>query len=113
MSPTNAHLVVEVFKESGNELFKITDKELGYSNFISEEWKAICSLAGDELLLRKLKKNITWWFCDRGDYLLDVERQLKDEKIYKPVTFIKELMEDLTECSNMFNDLKRCGCLSE
>ena len=66
MIPTNAHLVVEVFKESGNELFKITDKELGYSNFISEEWKAICSLAGDELLLRKLKRIL------RGGFVTEV-----------------------------------------
>ena len=72
-------------------MFKIRDKELGYSNFTSEEWKAVYSLAGGELLLGKLIKNVTWWFSDRGDYLLEAEKQLKDEKIYKPVTFIEEL----------------------
>ena len=76
MSPTNGHLIVDVFKQSRNELFKIRDKELGYSNFTSEEWKAICSLAGDKLLLGKLIKNVTWWFFDRGDYLLEAEKQL-------------------------------------
>ena len=42
---------------------KITDKELGYSYFISEEWKTIQSLAENkQLLLRKLTKVPVWWF---------------------------------------------------
>ena len=45
---------------------------------------------------------------DRDDYLLEAERQLKDEKIYRYVTFNEKLIEDLTECSDkMFTDLRR------
>ena len=37
---------------------------------------------------------------DRDDYLLEAERQLKGEKIYRSVTFNEKLIEDLTEGSN-------------
>ena len=51
---------------------------------------------------------------DRNNYLLEAERQLKDEEIYRSVTFNEKLIEVLTEYSNkMLKDLKREGHLFE
>ena len=73
------------------------------------------SLADDkQIVIKKADKGSCVVVWDRDDYLLEAERQLKDEKIYRSVTFNEKLIEDFTECSNkMFKDLRRGGHLSE
>lgn len=39
---------------------------------------------------------------DRDDYILETERHLKDENIYRLFTFNKKLIVDLTECKGSF-----------
>ena len=97
-SPPKGHPAVENFlSKVENELFKITDKELGYSNFTSEEWKAMRSLPDDkQVVMKKADKSSCVVVWDGDDYLLEAERQLKDEEIYRSVTFNEKLIEDLT-----------------
>ena len=46
------------------------------------------SLADDkQIVVKKANKSSCVVVWDRDDYLLEAERQLKDEKIYKSVTF--------------------------
>lgn len=79
-SPPNSHPAVEMFKQSRNSVFKITDKELGYSNFISEKWKAVHSLADDKrMLLKKADKTSCVVVLNGDDYLPEAETQLKHE----------------------------------
>ena len=62
------------------QLFKITDKELGYSNFTSEKWKAAHSLADDkQILLKKADKASCVIVLNGDDYLPEAEKQLKHE----------------------------------
>ena len=115
-SPPKGHSAIELFlTKVENELFKITDKELGYFNFTSEEWKAMPSLPDDQqIVIKKADKGSCVVVWDRDDYLLEAERQLKDEKIYRSVTFNEKLIQDLTECSNkMFKDRRRGRHLPE
>ena len=73
------------------------------------------SLADDkQILTKKADKGSCVVVWDRDDYLLEAERQLKDEKIYRSITFNEKLIVDLTECSNKtFKNLRREGHLSE
>ena len=109
-SPPMGHPAVRTFlSKVENELFKIKNKELASSNFTSKEWKAIRALTDDnQIVIKKAYKGSCVVVWDRDDYLLEAERQLKDEKIYRYVTFNEKLIEDLTECSDkMFTDLRR------
>ena len=68
-----------------------------YSNFTSEEWKTMRFLAEDkQIVIKKAEKSSRVVVWDRDDYILETERQLKDEKIYRSVTFNEKLIEDLT-----------------
>ena len=88
LSGVHQRVILLFLSKGENELFKITDKELGYSNSTSEEWKAMRSLADDkQIVIKKADKGSCVVVWDRDDYLLEAERQLKDEKIYKSVTF--------------------------
>ena len=59
------------------------------------------SLADDkQIVIKKADKGSCVVVWDRDDYLLEAERQLKSEKIYRSVTFNEKLIEDLTEGSN-------------
>ena len=60
-SPPKGHPATEIFlSKVENGLFKITDKELGYSDFTSEDWKAMGSLAGEkQIVIKKADKG----FC--------------------------------------------------
>ena len=54
--------------------FRSTDKELGYSNFISEEWKGVWSLADDQkIVIEQGDKGSCVVVWDRVDYLLETE----------------------------------------
>ena len=98
-----------------NDLFKVVDKELWYSSFTSEEWKALRSLADDkQIVIKKADKGFCVVIWDRDDYLPEAERLLKDENVYRNVNFKEKLIEDLTEYSNkIFKDLRRGGYLTE
>ena len=59
------------------------------------------SLVDDKkIVIKKADKGSCVVVWDRDDYLLEAERQLKSEKIYRSVTFNEKLIEDLTEGSN-------------
>ena len=66
-----------------------------------------------QIVIKKADKGSCVVVWDRDDYLLEAERQSKDEKIDRSVTFNEKLIEDLTECNKMFKDLTRGGYLSE
>ena len=115
-SPPKGHPAIGIFlSKVENELFKITDKELAYSNFTSEEWKAMWALTDDkQIVIKKADKGSCVVVWDRDNYLLEAKRQLKDKKIYIYLTFNEKLIEDLTECSTkMFKDVRTGGHLSE
>ena len=88
-------------------MFKVVDKELGYSNFTSEEWKALRSLAHDkQIVIKKADKGSCVMIWDRDDYLAEAERQLKDENVYRNVNFNEKLIENLNEYSKkIFEDI--------
>ena len=68
-----------------------------YSNFTSEECKTMRFLAEDkQIVIKKAEKSSRVVVWDRDDYILETERQLKDEKIYRSVIFNEKLIEDLT-----------------
>ena len=73
--------------------FRCTDKELGYSNFISEEWRGKWSLADDQkIVIKQGDKGSCVVVWDRVDYLLETERKLNDEKACRSVTFNRKLI---------------------
>ena len=82
-NPPKGHPAIEIFlSKVENDLFKVVDKELGYSNFTSEEWKALRSLADDkQIVIKKADKGSCVVIWDRDDYLVEAERQLKDENV--------------------------------
>ena len=44
---------------------------------------------------------------DQNDYLMEAEKQLNNENVYKDVNFNEKLIQDLTETSNkIFRNLK-------
>ena len=49
-----------------------------------------------QVVMKKVDKSSCVVVWDRDDYLLEAERQLKDEEIYRSVTFNEKLIEDLT-----------------
>ena len=49
-----------------------------------------------QVVMKKADKSSCVVVLDRDDYLLEAERQLKDEEIYRSVTFNEKLIEDLT-----------------
>ena len=52
--PPNGHPALEIFlSKVEKDLFDICKKQQTYSNFNSEEWKAMRSLADDRNLVRK------------------------------------------------------------
>ena len=59
--------------------------------------KAMWSLVDDkQIIIKKPDKGSCVVVWDRDSYLLENERQLKDGKIYRSVTFNEKLIEDLT-----------------
>ena len=52
--------------------------------------------------------------CDRNDYLLEGDKQLKDKKVYRDVEYNVNILKDLAEASNeMFSGFKRRGFITE
>ena len=46
-----------------------------------------------QIVIKKVAKGSCVMVWDRNDYLLEAERQLKNEKIYRSVTFKQKLIE--------------------
>ena len=115
-NPPVGHPNVEVFlSQIEHELFQISNKSLPYSNLSKEEWEAIRSLADDRsIVIKKADKGscIVVWY--RYDYLLEPEKQLDDNSVYKDVSFNEKLLSDLVENSKkLFQGLKRKGSITE
>ena len=108
-SPKGHPAIKIFFSKVENDLFKVVDKELGYSNFTSEEWKALRSLPDDkQIVIKKADKGSCVAIWDRNHYLAEAERQLKDENIYRNVNVNEKLIEDLKEYNNKIcKDLRR------
>ena len=83
--PPTGHPNLEVFLSCvEHELFKDTETPLRYFNLTSEEWRAIRSLADDRnIVIKKADKGSVVVVWDRNDYVKEVEKQLKDSKVYK------------------------------
>ena len=111
-NPSKGHPNIEVFlSQIEHKLFQISDKCLPYSNLTKEEWLAVKSLADDRsIVIKKADKGYCIVAWDRGDYLLEAEKQLGDRSVYKDISFNEKLLIDLVESSNqIFHSLKRKG----
>ena len=93
-NPPKGYHNIEVFlSEIEHELFQIFDKCLPYSSLTKEEWLAVRSLADDRSIVIKKADKGSWivvW--DRGDYLLEAEKQLGDRSVYKDISFNEKLL---------------------
>ena len=66
------------------------------------------------IVIKKADKGSCIVVWDRYDYLLEAEKQLGDNSIYKDVSFNEKLLSDLVENSNkLFQVLKRKGSITE
>ena len=76
-----------------------------------EEWQAVRSLADDRsIVIKKADKGSRVVVWDRNDYLLEAERQLSDNKVYRDVNITENILSKLSETSNrMFSSLKKRG----
>ena len=104
--PPNGHPALEIFlSKVEKDLFDICKKQRTYSNFNSEEWKAMRSLADDRsLVIKKADKGSCVVVWGRNDYLTD----------FKDVNFNEKLIQDLTETSNkIFRNLKNGGFITD
>ena len=114
--PPNGHPALEIFlSKVGKDLFDSCKKQQTYSNFNSEEWKVMCSLADNRnLVIKKADKRSCVVVWDRNDYLMEAEKQLSDKGVYKKVKFNEKLIRGLTETrNNMFRNLKNGGFISD
>ena len=115
-SPPAGHWNLEIFlSQTEQELLRIPDENLAYSNLTKEDWQAIRSLADDRSIVIK---NVDKGFCivvwERDDYLSEAEKQLCDKAIYKDVSFNEKILGDLEGSSNkIFKSLERKGAISE
>ena len=104
------HPTIEVLlSEIEQEIFKEVQSRLGYSNLSKEEWKVVRSLANDpNIVIKKADEGSCVVIWDRGDYIMEAERQLNDKAVYQDVNFDKDLIPNLTGESNwVFDSLKQ------
>ena len=81
------------------ELFKVIETALNYSNLIKEEWQAIRSLADDRSIVIKNKgSSIHIW--DRANYLKEGNKQLSNKIVYKEAEFKEKMLTELVKISN-------------
>ena len=101
-SPPEGHLNLEVFlSQTEQELLRIPDKSLAYSNLTKEDWQAIRSLADNRsIVIKKAGKGFCVAVWERDGYLSEAEKQLCDKAIYKDVSFIEKILSDLVASSN-------------
>ena len=105
--PPQDHPNLEVFlSQIESDLFKATERPLGYSNLSKEEWDAIRSLADD--------RNVVIKRADKGSCVKEAEIQLCNQNIYKSVEFKGKILLELVEKRNhFFKSLKARGIISE
>ena len=114
--PANGHPALEIFlSKVERDLFDICKKQQTYSNFNSEEWKAMRSLADDrDLVTKKADKGSCVVVWDQNDYLMEAEKQMSHKNIYKEVKFNEKLIWNLTETSNkIFRNLTNEGFITD
>ena len=112
----DGHPNLEVFlRQIENELFKTEETPLGYSNLSKEEWEAIRTLADDHnIAIKKADKCSCVVIWDRNDYITEAESELKNELVYKKVSFKQDMLCELvTKSHGFFEDLRRIGCIRE
>ena len=110
------HPNIEVFiRQLEGETFTLIQKPLRYSNLSKEEWQEVRSLANDcNIVIKKADKGSCVVIWDHLDSTMEAEKQIRDETIYKDVTFTKNIIRNLTEKSTkIFENLKRRGFISE
>ena len=78
--PRQGHPNVEVYlSQVENELSRIVDEPIRYSNLSKEEWVVMRSFADDRsLVIKKADKGSCIAVWDRNDYLREAEKQLKN-----------------------------------
>ena len=88
-NPPKGYPNIEVLlSQIEHELFQISDKCLPYSNLTKEQWLAVRSLADNRsIVIKKADKGSCIVVWDRGDYLLEAEKQLGDRSVYKDISF--------------------------
>ena len=114
--PPERHPNLKVFlSQIENELFQTAETPLGYSNLSKEEWEAVRTLTDDRnTVTKKADKCSCVVIWNRNDYITEAESQLKNEKVYKKVSFKQDMLCDLVTKSNgFFKDLRRSGCITE
>ena len=66
----------------------LIETPLGYSSLSKEEWEAVRTLADDRnIFIKKADKGSCVVLWDRNDYITEAESQLKNELVYKKVSF--------------------------
>ena len=106
--PSENHPNLEVFlSQIENKLFKAVETPLGYSNLSKEEWEAVRTLADDRnIVIEKPDKGSCVVIWDRNDHITESESQLKNEQVYKKVSFKQDMLCDLvTKSNDFFKDL--------
>ena len=74
------------------------------------EWEAIRSLAGDRtIVIKKAGKGSLAIVQDRSDYLMEVEKQIKNRNVYEEVNFSENILNDVEKSNTMFKNLRRKG----
>ena len=73
--PPEGHPNLQVFlSQIENELFKMVETPLCYSNLSKEEWEAVRTLADDRnIVIKKADKGSCVVIWDRNDYITDAE----------------------------------------
>ena len=77
--PPQGHPNLEVYlSQVENELFRIVDEPIRYSNLSKEEWVVMRSFADDRsIVIKKADKGSCIVVWDRNDYLREAEKKLK------------------------------------
>ena len=72
-------------------------------------------MAGDRnIVIQKADKGLCVVIWDRNDYITEAESQLKNELVYKKVSFKQDMLCELVIKSNgFFKDLRRSECITE
>ena len=96
------------------DLSKTIETLTRYSYLSSDEWKAIISLADRIIVIKKAYKVSAVEVLDRVYYIKDVQKQPKDENVYKKISFKDQNLSKLVDKSNHFvKGLKTKNCMTE
>ena len=82
------------------ELFKVIETPLNYSNLIKEEWQAIRFLADDSSIVIKIDKGSSIYIWDKANYLKKGNKQLSNKIVYKEAEFKEKMITELVKISN-------------